>query len=189
MALTNTTKAKEFVAGAPLIKLKGDLRPKQDMKMAGPDRYFKILEFMLNELEGQLGRELTSEEYDEVGRKAMEEYQNMSGGPILPSPEDPVNPFRPKPIGPVLPDRQMASGPDLTDSRNELALELFGKELRLLTEEEMDILNDEAQRLMQKFMADGGRAQYGLGSIVKSVKKAVKGVGKVLKVLLNHLLD
>jgi hypothetical protein len=38
---------------------------------------------------------------------------------------------------------------------------------------------------MQKFMADGGRAQYGLGSLVKSVGKAVKGVvkgaGKILK--------
>ena len=29
------------------------------------------------------------------------------------------------------------------------------------------MLNNEAERLMQKFMADGGRAQYGLGSIVK----------------------
>ena len=59
---------------------------------------------------------------------------------------------------------------------------MFGKELKLLTPEEMDILDQEAERLMQKFMADGGRAQYGLGSIVKSVKKAVKGVGKGLKV-------
>jgi len=71
------------------------------------------------------------------------------------------------------------------DSRNELALELFGKELRLLTPEEMEILDEEAQRLMQKFMADGGRAQYGLGSFVKSigkaVKGAVKGVGSLLK--------
>ena len=105
MALTDTKKAKEFVAGAPNIILKGDLRPKEDMKKASMD-----------------------------------------------------DPFY----------RQ--------DSRNELALELFGKELRLLTPEEMDILDEEAQRLMQKFMADGGRAQYGLGSLVKSVKKAVKGV-------------
>ena len=30
-------------------------------------------------------------------------------------------------------------------------------------------------------MAYGGRAQYGLGSIVKSVKKAVKGVTKGVK--------
>jgi hypothetical protein len=33
----------------------------------------------------------------------------MSKGPILPSPEDPVNPFGPKPIGPPLPNRQMAA--------------------------------------------------------------------------------
>jgi len=51
----------------------------------------------------------------------------------------------------VMEQKQMASAPDITDSRNELALELFGKELRLLTPEEMDILNEEAERLMQKF--------------------------------------
>ena len=80
--------------------------------------------------------------------------------------------------GDLRPNQMMASGPDMTDSINELALELFGKELRLLTEEELDILRDEAERLMQKYMASGGRAQYGLGSIVKSIGKAVKGAVK-----------
>ena len=108
MAITNTTKAKDFTAGAPLITLKGDLRRKK-------------------------------------------------------------------------PEMKMASDPDLTDSRNELALELFGKDLKLLTEEELEILNDEAQRLMQKFMADGGRVKYGLGSIFKKIKKGVKGVVKGVK--------
>jgi hypothetical protein len=51
----------------------------------------------------------------------------------------------------VMEQKQMASAPDITDSRNELALEMFGKELRLLTPEEMDILNEEAERLMNKF--------------------------------------
>ena len=83
------------------------------------------------------------------------------------------------------PDMKMASDPDIMDERNELSLRLFGKELKLLTPEEMDILDQEAERLMQKFMADGGRAQYGLGSIVKSVKKAVKGVGKGIKSLIS----
>ena len=104
MAITDTKQAKDFTAGAPNIKLKGDLRPVK-----------------------------------------------------------------------------MASDPDMMDERNELSLRLFGKELKLLTPEEMDILDEEAQRLMQKFMADGGRAQYGLGSLVKSVKKAVKGVVKGVK--------
>jgi len=112
MALTDTTKAKEFIAGAPDIILKGDYRPDK-------------------------------------------------------------------------PEMKMASGPDMTDTLNELANQLFGKDLRLLTEEEMDMLRDEAERLTQKFMADGGRAQYGLGSLVKSVGKAIKGVvkgaGKLLK--------
>jgi len=80
--------------------------------------------------------------------------------------------------GDLTPNQMMASGPDMTDSINELALELFGKDLRLLTEEELDILRDEAERLTQKYMASGGRAQYGLGSIVKSVGKAVKGAVK-----------
>jgi len=79
----------------------------------------------------------------------------------------------------------MASDPDVMDERNELSLRLFGKELKLLTPEEMDILDQEAERLMQKFMADGGRAQYGLGSLVKKIGKgikgAVKGIGSVLK--------
>ena len=64
---------------------------------------------------------------------------------------------------------KMVSEPDMMDERNELSLRLFGKELKLLTPEEMDMLNEEAERLMQKYMADGGRAQYGLGSLVRSV--------------------
>ena len=63
---------------------------------------------------------------------------------------------------------KMASGPEMMDSRNELALKLFGKELRLLTPEEMDILDAEAERLMQKFMADGGRVNYAEGTKMAS---------------------
>jgi|MDTB01.2.fsa_nt_gb hypothetical protein len=76
------------------------------------------------------------------------------------------------------PETKMASAPDIDDSRNELSLQLFGKPVKLLTPEEMDMLNNEAERLMQKFMADGGRAQYGLGSLVKSIKKTAKKVVK-----------
>jgi len=68
----------------------------------------------------------------------------------------------------VMEQKQMASEPDMTDSRNELALELFGKELKLLTPEEMDILDAEAERLMQKFMADGGRVSKQTGGITES---------------------
>ena len=49
---------------------------------------------------------------------------------------------------------QMASDPGIMDERNELSLELFKKPLDLLTPEEMDLLNDEAERLMQKFASN-----------------------------------
>ena len=58
-------------------------------------------------------------------------------------------------------------------------------------QEAIDAARDELERQRDKFMADGGRAQYGLGSLVKSVKKAVKGVvkgvGKVAKSPLGFL--
>ena len=50
----------------------------------------------------------------------------------------------------------MASGPDLQDSRNDMANQMFGKDLRLLTEEELEALEDEIDRLSVKFMAKGG---------------------------------
>ena len=40
------------------------------------------------------------------------------------------------------------------DSRNELSLEIFGKPLDLLTPEEMDMLDEEAERLMNKFSSN-----------------------------------
>ena len=58
---------------------------------------------------------------------------------------------------------KMASAPDIDDSRNDLAMSLFGKTLDLLSEEELEILNEEAQRLMQKFMASGGIAAFAKG--------------------------
>ena len=45
----------------------------------------------------------------------------------------------------------MASAPDAMDERDQLSQTMFGKPIDLLTPEEMDMLNDEADRLMQKF--------------------------------------
>jgi hypothetical protein len=67
----------------------------------------------------------------------------------------------------VMEQKQMASAPDIQDERNELSMKLFGKPLRLLTPEEMDILDSEAERLMQKFMADGGRVLKQTGGITE----------------------
>jgi len=156
MAITDTKQAKDFTAGAPKITLEGDLRPNQ--MMAGSSRYQIILDELINEMEDALGRPITNDEYDQLGREAYEKLYESSI-----STEQ---------------NQMMASEPGIMDERNELSLRLFGKELKLLTPEEMDILDEEADRLMQKFMADGGRAQYGLGSFVKSIGKAVKGVVK-----------
>jgi hypothetical protein len=65
-------------------------------------------------------------------------------------------------------EMKIASAPDIQDERNELAMRLFGKPLRLLTPEEMDLLDEEAERLMQKFMAKGGRVLKQTGGITES---------------------
>jgi hypothetical protein len=112
MALTDTKKAKEFIAGAPDIKLKGDLR-------------------------------------------------------------------------------LQASAPDPMDERNNalenLANQYYNKPLKDLSPKEIELLEEALDEMTKKnapsmmMAADGGRAQYGLGSLVKSVKKAVKGVVKGVK--------
>ena len=82
---------------------------------------------------------------------------------------------------------KMASAPDLEDSRNDLALELFGKDLRLLTPEEMDILEEEAQRLMQKFMADGGRVLKQTGGITETRQLSPEFIEAAQKTFLTDL--
>jgi hypothetical protein len=88
---------------------------------------------------------------------------------------------------------QMASNPSLEDSRNEMmeniALDEFGKPLKDLSEDEIIQIEEMMDEMGKKdrgapsmmMAADGGRAQYGLGSLVKSVKKAVSGVVKGVK--------
>ncbi len=69
--------------GAPKITYSGNEGPKapQQMQMAGSDRYFKILEFKINELEGELGRDLTDEEYEAVSKEAYEELSSGARAP------------------------------------------------------------------------------------------------------------
>ena len=64
-------------------------------------------------------------------------------------------------------EMMMASAPEIQDDRNQLAMQLFGKTLELLSAEEMEMLNEEAERLMQKFMAQGGIAAFKKGGRVK----------------------
>jgi len=82
---------------------------------------------------------------------------------------------------------KMASAPDLEDSRNDLALELFGKDLRLLTPEEMDMLDEEVERLMQKFMADGGRVLKQTGGITETRQLSPEFIEAAQKTFLTDL--
>ena len=52
------------------------IKPLGEMKMAGPDRYQKILEEIINEMEGILGRELTDAEYDLAGQLAFDKFNS-----------------------------------------------------------------------------------------------------------------
>ena len=113
MAITNTSKSKEFIAGSSPIILKGDYRPK------------------------------------------------------------------------------IASAPDPMDERNNalenLANQYFNKPLKDLSPKEIELLEEALDEITKKnapsmmMAADGGRAQYGLGSLVKSIGKAVKGVVRGVK--------
>ena len=53
------------------------IKPLGDMKMAGSDRFFLLLEEVIAEMEEELGRELTNKEYDRAGQIA---YDRLSEG-------------------------------------------------------------------------------------------------------------
>ena len=98
MAITEILEESEMIdTGAPSIKYEGE-RPlkKQEMLMAGPDWYLKRMQLLMDEY---------GYDYDEAGEIAYDsdKYYEVIGhdarGPVLPSPEDPVNPFAPKPTG------------------------------------------------------------------------------------------
>ena len=81
----------------------------------------------------------------------------------------------------------MASAPSLEDSRNEMALLLFGKTLHELTPDELEMMEEHNRDLMAYGGIAGadGRMQYGIGSwfqekIMDPIKKVVKSpVGKL----------
>ena len=52
------------------------IKPLGEMKMAGSDRYQKILEEIINEMEGMLGRELTDAEYNLAGQLAYDKLSD-----------------------------------------------------------------------------------------------------------------
>jgi len=77
MAITDIEIEDTLRVGAPSIKYEDkDTTPANPMLIAGPDRYQRILEDLINELEGELGRELTDLEYEEVGKEAYDRFHS-----------------------------------------------------------------------------------------------------------------
>jgi len=109
MAITDIQISEELETNAPSIKYRGNEGPKSpaEMEMMADamlqEEYEKYVYDLL-----EIRPEATPMSFEEFRQMVIAEGQ-MSKGPILPSPEDPVNPFGPKPTGPVLPDRQMAA--------------------------------------------------------------------------------
>jgi hypothetical protein len=112
MAITDIQISEELETSAPSIKYKGNEGPKspQEMEqmMAGMMDQIALDFEIQNGFDISLANPEMREAFIEEW-KQKNFYDSSSRGPILPSPEDPVNPFQPKPQGPVLPDRQMAA--------------------------------------------------------------------------------
>jgi hypothetical protein len=110
MAITDIQISEELETNAPSIKYSGNEGPKspqeEQMMMADAILEEEYKKYVFDLLE--IRPEATPMTLEEFRQMVIAEGQ-MSKGPILPSPEDPVNPFQPKPQGPVLPDRQMAA--------------------------------------------------------------------------------
>ncbi len=189
MAITDINISEELETNAPSIKYRGDEGPKspQEMeKMADLDLLREQYEQYLYDLEEQKPGfpPMSFEEF------AISIMGDQSKGPILPSPEDPVNPFGPKPEGPVLPDRMMAG----TDTP-EIEIEMLPKLLELFREKfnrdpvSIDELKKAIEQMRERaayggIMGRDGRKQYGLGSFLKkTVRKIIPNeVAKVAQV-------
>jgi hypothetical protein len=162
MALTNTKKAKEFMAGAPDITLKGDLR----LKASVDEPFYRDNEGDRDEHSFRMFnkpyKELNEFELEEFQEEMMRLMNKFSSAP------DPMA--------------------DRYDMMENLSRRYYNKPLKDLTEDEIRELEEAFDDLTTKknapsmmMAADGGRAQYGLGSLVKGVKKAVKGIVKGVK--------
>ena len=77
MAITDIEIEDTLRVGAPSIKYEDkDTTPANPMLIAGPDRYQRILEELIKEMEGELGRELTDEEYEQAGSDAFDIFSS-----------------------------------------------------------------------------------------------------------------
>jgi hypothetical protein len=165
MAITDIQISEELETNAPSIKYSGNEGPKspqemEQMIMASLEEEYAKYVFEMQEqgLEPMSLRQFMDQ--------AMAEGQ-MSKGPILPSPEDPVNPFAPKPTGPVLPDRQMAAYGGIMgmDGRRQYGIgSSLKKFVRKVIPNEVSEIAVKAAPFVAPFNAPLAAAMSGLGS-------------------------
>ena len=102
---------KSLEAGAPDITYEGNEGPQAPMKMAEFDLKEWIWESnrqsFSNSMFGKDYEDLTLDQQETIDIQLQMELGKK--GPVIPSPEDPINHFAPKPQGPVLPDKMMAA--------------------------------------------------------------------------------
>jgi hypothetical protein len=81
----------------------------------------------------------------------------------------------------VMEQKQMAGYLDPMSEKNDMAMEMFGKQLKDLSESELELLDEEIDRLRSKFMADGGRVSKQEGGVIEQRNLAlpfVEALGK-----------
>jgi len=180
MAITDITTSEEFIAGAPNIKLKGDLRPNQ---VAARDPEEGVMEF---DEEVITPYDLQKEEGVNIGPmasapdpmdEAFQMYKDAIKKGLFNGTFDDflekIDEMRDYDKTSAVP-RMMASG-----TTWESPEELYKKAIQEGTfDGTFDQFSEELERLKSKFMASGGRVQYGLGSLVKSIGKTAKKVAK-----------
>jgi len=69
----------------------------------------------------------------------------------------------------------MAGYIDPMSEKNDMAMEMFGKQLKDLTESELELLDEEIDRLRSKFMADGGRINLQMGTEKEGIMQMASG--------------
>jgi hypothetical protein len=69
----------------------------------------------------------------------------------------------------------MAGYLDPMSEKNDMAMEMFGKQLKDLTEDELELLDEEIDRLRSKFMADGGRINLQMGTEKEGIMQMASG--------------
>ena len=100
---------KSLDVGAPDITYEGNegpQAPQEEKQMASGTDYVDMYSRYAQDIIRSGGTPMSIEDFIEIIKK---QEGKTSRGPVLPSPEDPINPWTPKPTGPVLPDKQMAA--------------------------------------------------------------------------------